>query len=80
MQKKLILSIEGMHCGACVRRVTAALEVLRELKLGRLRLGRRGCDSIRYRQMRSRLWQPLIALVSLRRARSPDGSESHVED
>jgi copper chaperone len=28
MQETLTLSIEGMHCGACVRRVTNALQAV----------------------------------------------------
>jgi copper chaperone len=39
MQKKLTLSIEGMHCGACVRRVTTALEGVTGVELGSVEVG-----------------------------------------
>jgi len=39
MQNKLTLSIEGMHCGACVRRVTTALEGVTGVELGSVEVG-----------------------------------------
>jgi copper chaperone len=39
MQNKLRLSIEGMHCGACVRRVTTALEGVKGVDLGSVEIG-----------------------------------------
>jgi len=39
MQEKLALSIEGMHCGACVRRVTAALQGVKGVELGTVEVG-----------------------------------------
>ncbi len=37
--QSLALSIEGMHCGACVRRVTAALEKLDGVKVENVEVG-----------------------------------------
>jgi copper chaperone len=34
MPDTLRLSVEGMHCGGCVRRVTAALERVKGVELG----------------------------------------------
>jgi copper chaperone len=39
MQGKLRLSIEGMHCGGCVRRVTAALQGVKGVDLGPVEVG-----------------------------------------
>ena len=39
MQGKLTLSIEGMHCGSCVRRVTAALSGVKGVELGSVQIG-----------------------------------------
>jgi len=39
MQEKLTLSVEGMHCGACVRRVTAALQGVKGVDLGVVKVG-----------------------------------------
>jgi copper chaperone len=39
MQEKLALSIEGMHCGGCVGRVTAALQGVKGVELGAVGLG-----------------------------------------
>ncbi|MGD0444103.1 MAG: heavy-metal-associated domain-containing protein [Edaphobacter sp.] len=39
MQDNLTLSIEGMHCGGCVRRVTAALEGVKGVKVGLVEVG-----------------------------------------
>jgi copper chaperone len=39
MQNKLALSIEGMHCGACVRRLTTALEGVKGVELGSVEVG-----------------------------------------
>jgi copper chaperone len=39
MQEKLKLSIEGMHCGACIRRVTAALQSLKGVEPGSVEVG-----------------------------------------
>ncbi|MBB6142935.1 copper chaperone CopZ [Silvibacterium bohemicum] len=39
MQEELKLTIEGMHCGACVRRVTNALEGVSGLKLEAVNVG-----------------------------------------
>ena len=36
---EITLRIEGMHCGACVRRVSQALEGTPGLKVGEVRLG-----------------------------------------
>jgi copper chaperone len=39
MQDMLRLSIEGMHCGGCVNRVTAALEGVKGVELGSVEVG-----------------------------------------
>lgn len=39
MQNALKLSIEGMHCGGCVRRVTTALEGIKGVELGSVEVG-----------------------------------------
>ena len=39
MQDTLKLSIEGMHCGACVRRVTTALQAVPGVQLGSVEVG-----------------------------------------
>jgi len=39
MQDALRLSIEGMHCGACVRRVTDALYSFKGVKVGAAEVG-----------------------------------------
>src|SRR5258708_7951488 len=39
MQDTLRLSIEGMHCGGCVRRVAAALEGVKGVQLGPVEVG-----------------------------------------
>jgi copper chaperone len=39
MQDTLTLSIEGMHCGACVRRVTNALQAVPGVALGSVEVG-----------------------------------------
>jgi len=39
MGKTLGLSIEGMHCGACVSRVTAALKGLEGVEVGTVDVG-----------------------------------------
>ena len=39
MRDSLTLSIEGMHCGGCVRRVTAALEGVKGVELGSVDVG-----------------------------------------
>ena len=39
MQDTLRLSIEGMHCGGCVRRVTAVLQGVQGVKLGPVEVG-----------------------------------------
>jgi copper chaperone len=39
MQDALRLSIEGMHCGGCVRRVTAALQGVQGVNLGLVEVG-----------------------------------------
>ena len=39
MQGKLKLSIEGMHCGGCVRRVMAALQGVKGVELGPVEVG-----------------------------------------
>jgi copper chaperone len=39
MQETLTLSIEGMHCGSCVRRVTTALQALKGVKLATVEVG-----------------------------------------
>jgi copper chaperone len=39
MQDTLKLSIEGMHCGACVRRVTTALEAVPGVQVGAVEVG-----------------------------------------
>jgi copper chaperone len=39
MQNALRLSIEGMHCGGCVQRVTRALEGVEGVELGSVDLG-----------------------------------------
>jgi copper chaperone len=39
MQDTLKLSIEGMHCGACVRRVTNALQTVPGVQLNSVEVG-----------------------------------------
>ena len=39
MQDKLKLSIDGMHCGACVRRVTTALQAVPGVQVGAVEVG-----------------------------------------
>lgn len=39
MQETLRLSIEGMHCGGCVQRVTRALEGVKGVELGSVEVG-----------------------------------------
>ena len=39
MQDTLKLSIEGMHCGACVRRVTSALQAVPGVQVGSVEVG-----------------------------------------
>ena len=37
--RELTLRIENMHCGACVRRVTQALEKVGGVQVGEVRIG-----------------------------------------
>jgi copper chaperone len=37
--REVTLRIENMHCGACVRRVTQALEKLHGVQVGEVRIG-----------------------------------------
>lgn len=37
--EQLDLTVGGMHCGACVRRVTAALEKIPGVKIGSVEVG-----------------------------------------
>jgi copper chaperone len=39
MEKTLRLSIEGMHCGACVSRITSALKGLDGVEVGVVEVG-----------------------------------------
>jgi copper chaperone len=39
MQNELILSIEGMHCEGCVRRVTTALQGVKGVEVGSVQVG-----------------------------------------
>lgn len=39
MQETLTLSIEGMHCGACVRRATTALQRVAGVRLDSVDVG-----------------------------------------
>jgi copper chaperone len=39
MQKALALSIEGMHCGACIRRVTDALGKIEGVQVSSVEVG-----------------------------------------
>ncbi len=39
MHDTLTLSIQGMHCGGCVRRVTAALQGVKGVELGPVEVG-----------------------------------------
>jgi copper chaperone len=39
MQNTLRLSIEGMHCGGCIHRVTAALQSIQGVELGPVEAG-----------------------------------------
>jgi copper chaperone len=39
MQDTLKLSIEGMHCRACVRRVTTALQAVSGVQVGAVEVG-----------------------------------------
>jgi copper chaperone len=37
--REVTLRIENMHCGACVRRVTQALEIISGVQIGEVRIG-----------------------------------------
>jgi copper chaperone/Cu+-exporting ATPase len=39
MKNTLTLSIEGMHCGACIRRVTNALQQIPGVQIGSVEVG-----------------------------------------
>lgn len=39
MENKIKLSIEGMHCGACVRRVTNALSAVNGVRVDSVEVG-----------------------------------------
>jgi copper chaperone CopZ len=39
MRDALKLSIQGMHCGGCIRRVTAALEGIKGVELSSVEVG-----------------------------------------
>jgi copper chaperone CopZ len=39
MQNVLTLTIDGMHCGGCVRRVTAALQGVKGVEVGSVEVG-----------------------------------------
>jgi copper chaperone CopZ len=39
MADTLTLSIEGMHCGGCIRRVTSALESVEGVEVGSVEVG-----------------------------------------
>ena len=39
MQRNLRLSIDGMHCGGCVRRVATALQAVKGVELGHIEVG-----------------------------------------
>jgi copper chaperone len=39
MQSELTLSIEGMHCEGCVRRVTAVLQGVKGVEVGSVEVG-----------------------------------------
>jgi copper chaperone len=39
LMREVTLRIENMHCGACVRRVTQALERVEGVRVGEVRLG-----------------------------------------
>ena len=39
MRNVLTLSIEGMHCGGCVRRVTSALQGFKGVEVGSVEVG-----------------------------------------
>jgi copper chaperone CopZ len=39
MMKELTLRVENMHCGACVRRVTQALEKVNGVTVDEVRIG-----------------------------------------
>lgn len=39
MRGQLKLSIEGMHCGSCIRRVTTALQGVKGVELGLVEVG-----------------------------------------
>src|SRR6266699_701738 len=51
MQDVLTLSIEGMHCEGCVRRVTAALQGVKGVEVFPLRWARRGRPSTQTRRV-----------------------------
>ncbi len=44
MAETLKLAIQGMHCGACVRRVTGALEKLLGVKVNSVEVGSASVD------------------------------------
>jgi copper chaperone len=39
MAETLTLSIEGMHCGGCIHRVTSALESVKGVEVGSVEVG-----------------------------------------
>jgi copper chaperone len=39
MRDALTLSVEGMHCGGCIGRVTAALQGIKGVELGSVEVG-----------------------------------------
>jgi copper chaperone CopZ len=39
MAQDVVLQIQGMHCGACVRRVTSALEKVGGVKINNVEVG-----------------------------------------
>ena len=39
MAQDVVLQIQGMHCGACVRRVTSALETFGGVKINSVEVG-----------------------------------------
>lgn len=62
---EIVLNIEGMHCGACVRRVTQTLERVPGAQVGEVRIG----------AARLKADDPAAALAALAKA----GYTAHVE-
>lgn len=68
--QELILRIEGMHCGACIRRVTQALQQVPGTAVGEVRVGAARVHTLDDPTIR----QSLVASLS------QAGFTAHIED